>query len=259
VSSKVAALAFLALAGCVHSSAGSPKWASLFDGKSLDGWTPKISGYPLGEDPLGTFRAQDGAIRVSYERYTDGFRKRFGHLAYRAPLKSYRLRFEYRFTGQWLADVESWQQSNSGIMLHGQSPSTMGKDQSFPVSIEVQLLGAERTEPSPTANLCTPGTNVVINGSLETPHCMNSTSPIIPNGRWTKVEILVDRDGNFTHFVDGLQVMHYGGAQYDPGDPDAKKLIAAARGELRIRQGYIYLQSEGHPVEFRKVEMQTLR
>ena len=259
VRTAICALTLFALASCVHSPSEDSKWAPIFDGKSLDGWTPKISGYALGEDPLKTFRAQDGAIGVSYELYTDGFRKRFGHLAYRAPLKSYRLRFEYRLTGAPLPDVESWQQSNSGIMLHGQPPSTMTRDQSFPVSIEVQLLGAERSEPAPTANLCTPGTHVVMNGSLETTHCVNSSSPIIPNGRWTKIEIVVDREGNFTHFVDGRQVMHYGGAQYDPGDPDAKKLIAAAGGNLRIEQGYIYLQSEGHPVEFRKLEVQVLR
>ena len=259
VRTAICALTLLALTSCVHSPSEDPKWVPIFDGKSLDGWTPKISGYALGEDPLNTFRAQDGAIRVSYELYTDGFRKRFGHLAYRAPLKSYKLRFEYRLTGAPLPDVESWQQSNSGIMLHGQPPSTMTKDQSFPVSIEVQLLGAERSEPGPTANLCTPGTHVVIDGKLETTHCLNSTSPIIPNGRWTKIEILVDRAGNFTHFVDGRQVMHYGGAQYDPSDPDAKGLIASAGGQLRIEQGYIYLQSEGHPVEFRKLEMLALR
>jgi hypothetical protein len=255
----IGALTALVLTSCVHSPSDDAKWVPLFDGKSLEGWTPKISGYTLGEDPLDTFRVKNGAIQVSYDRYSDGFRKRFGHLAYRAPLKSYKIRFEYRLTGRPLPDVESWQQSNSGIMLHGQPPSTMTKDQSFPVSIEVQLLGAERTEPAPTANLCTPGTHVVMNGVLETTHCLNSTSPIVPNGRWIKIEILVDRAGNFTHFVDGGQVMHYRAAQYDPGDPDAKNLIAAARGNLRIEQGYIYLQSEGHPVEFRRLEVQVLR
>lgn len=230
----------------------------MFDGKTLNGWTPKISGYALGEDTMRTFRAEDGVIRVSYDRYGDGFKERFGHLAYRAPFGSYRLRFEYRLVGQSMPDVESWQQSNSGVMLHGQAPATMGKDQSFPVSIEVQLLGAARQDPAPTANLCTPGTNVVMGGKLETTHCINSTSPIIPNERWTRIDLTVDRDGNFTHLVNGVQVMTYGGAQYDPSDPDAQELIKAAGGKLQLSNGYIYLQSEGHPVEFRNVELQKL-
>ena len=251
-----AALLCLAATSCAHGPDGGA--ISLFDGKTLNGWTPKISGYALGEDTMRTFRAEDGVIRVSYDRYGDGFKERFGHLAYRAPFGSYRLRFEYRLVGQSMPDVESWQQSNSGVMLHGQAPATMGKDQSFPVSIEVQLLGAARQDPAPTANLCTPGTNVVMGGKLETTHCINSTSPIIPNERWTRIDLTVDRDGNFTHLVNGVLVMTYGGAQYDPSDPDAQELIKAAGGKLQLSNGYIYLQSEGHPVEFRNLELQIL-
>jgi hypothetical protein len=236
---------------------GDSGWRPLFDGRTLRGWTPKITGHELGEDPLRTFALKNGAIRVSYDRY-DRFGGRFGHLAYRMPFKAYRVRFEYRFSGRWLPDVENWQQSNSGIMLHGQAPETMARDQKFPVSIEVQLLGAERAEPSPTGNLCTPGTHVVMNGKLETTHCINSSSPIIPNGRWVKAEIEVDRAGNFTHFIEEQPVIRYSGAQYDPGDADAQPLIARAGGALQLGGGYIYLQSEGHPVEFRNIELKRL-
>jgi hypothetical protein len=254
---KRLALLLLSLPASCASSPEADGWRPLFDGRSLAGWTTKITGLPLGEDPLRTFRAEDGAIRVSYERY-DRFEKRFGHLAYRTPYSAYRLRFEYRFTGRWLPDVEPWQQSNSGIMLHGQPPETMTRDQLFPVSIEVQLLGAERAEPSPTANLCTPGTHVVMNGRLEKTHCINSAGPVLPNGRWVEAEIEVDRAGNFTHFVEGKPVLRYSAAQYDPEDADARPLIAAAGGKLAVSGGYIYLQSEGHPVEFRNIAIRPL-
>jgi hypothetical protein len=233
-------------------------WQPLFNGKDLDGWTPKITHHRVGEDPLGTFSVRDGAIRVSYDRYGGKFGGQFGHLAYRAPFSAYRLKLEYRFTGHWLPDVEPWQQSNSGVMLHAQPPATMTLDQKFPVSIEVQFLGAERAEPSPTGNLCTPGTHVVMKGRLEKEHCLNSKSPIIPNGRWVKVEVEVDRRGNFTHYIEGKAVHRYRGAQYDPDDEDAKPLIAAAGGRLPVTGGYIYLQSEGHPIEFRNVEIKSL-
>jgi hypothetical protein len=252
--------ALLIAAACAPAPApgADQGWVRLFDGRTLSGWTPKVTGYAAGENPLGTFSVRDGAIRVSYDRY-DAFRGRFGHIAYKSPFSAYRLRLEYRFTGKYLPDVEAWQQSNSGMMLHAQAPETMGRDQKFPVSIEVQLLGADRAEPSPTGNLCTPATNVIMNGKLETTHCINSSSPVYPNGRWIHAEVEVDRAGNFTHFIEGRPVLRYSGAQYDPTDEDAKPLIARAGGKLPISGGYIYLQSEGHPVEFRNIEIRELR
>jgi hypothetical protein len=258
VTRAAALLPLLILFGCAHSGGAQERWIQLFDGRTLNGWTPKISGLAVGEDPLRTFSAEGGAIRVSYDHYGGAFGKRFGHLAYRTPYAAYRLRWEYRFSGKWLRDVEPWQQSNSGIMLHGQPPETMTLDQKFPVSVEVQLLGAERAERAPTANLCTPGTHVVINNKLETTHCINSAGPVLANGQWIKAEIEVDRAGNFTHFVEGQPVMRYGGAQLDPADADAAPLIAARGGVLVVTGGTLYLQSEGHPVEFRNLELLPL-
>ena len=253
----IAPVLALLITSCATTPPDGGGWRRLFDGRTLDGWTPKITGHALGEDPLGTFRVKDGAIQVSYDRY-EKFAGQFGHLAYRAPFSAYRVRFEYRHSGRWLPDVENWQQSNSGIMLHGQPPETMGRDQKFPVSIEVQLLSAERAEPSSTGNLCTPGTHVVMNGKLETQHCINSSSPVIPNNRWVRAEIEIDRAGNVTHFIEGQPVLRYSAAQYDPTDPDAQPLIARAGGRLAVEGGHLYLQSEGHPVEFRNIELKPL-
>lgn len=233
------------------------KWQRIFDGRSLNGWTPKITGHAYGENVLDTFQAKNGALRVSYDRYTK-FDGKFGHIAYKRPVSAFRIRFQYRFYGKTLPDVEDWQHSNSGLMLLGQDPRTMTRDQKFPVSLEMQLLGAERPKPSPTANLCTPGTHVVMNGKLEKEHCINSTSPIFPNSRWVRAEAHVTRDGHVTHFIEGKPVMRYSAPQYDDSDADAKPLIAKAAGKLMIRRGYLYLQSEGHPVEFRNIELMEL-
>ncbi|MEO6360551.1 MAG: family 16 glycoside hydrolase, partial [Sphingomicrobium sp.] len=106
---------------------------------------------------------------------------------------------------------------------------------------------------------CTPGTNVVIDSKLVTEHCILSTSPVMANNQWIRAEFEVTKDGEVTHFINGTPVFHYSDPQYDPTDPDAKPLIAAAGGLLAVRKGYIYLQSEGHPVEFRHIEVMKLK
>lgn len=237
--------------------AGSERWQPIFDGRTLTGWTPKITGLLLGEDPRGMFRAEDGAIRVSYAGYPR-FGGEFGHLFFNRPLTAFRIRFEYRFSGNALQDAADWQHSNSGIMILGQAPQTIPRDQRFPVSLEVQLLGAQRPEVQPTGNLCTPGTNVVIAGRLVTEHCTLSSGPVVPNGRWVRAEVEVTRTGEITHFIEGVPVLRYGAPQYDPADPEARPLIAAAGGNLLISGGYISLQAEGHPIEFRKIELMEL-
>jgi hypothetical protein len=55
-------------------------WKSLFDGKTLNGWTTKIVGYPAGEDPSETFRVKDGAIVISYDKYGGDMKARWAHL-----------------------------------------------------------------------------------------------------------------------------------------------------------------------------------
>ncbi|MCI4591350.1 DUF1080 domain-containing protein [Sphingobium sp. BYY-5] len=237
--------------------APEPQWQPIFDGKSLDGWTPKITGHAVGEDPLHTFIVQHGAIRVSYAGYKS-FNGEFGHLFWKAPLKAYRIRFEYRFFGEDLPGIKVWQATNSGLMLHAQAPETMRRDQDFPVSLEMQLLGTPRPTEEPTGNLCTPGTTVVFEGKRDPRHCIPSSSPLMPVGRWTKAELEVLPSGEITHFIDGKAVLRYSDVELDPESEDAKPLIAAAGGALQLKQGYIALQSEGHPIEFRNIELQRL-
>ncbi len=233
------------------------EWIPLFNGKNLDGWTPKIRGYELGDNFADTFRVENGVIKVSYEKY-DKFQERFGHLFYKTPFSHYRLRVEYRFVGEQCPGGPGWAVRNSGIMIHCQDPKTMTKEQRFPVSVEVQLLGGLGKGPRSTANLCSPGTHVVMNGKLFTPHCTNSKSKTYDGDQWVTVEVEVHGSGNITHFVNGEPVLEYEQPQLDPQDPDAKRLIQDPQ-RLLIDSGYIALQSESHPCEFRKVELKILK
>ncbi len=231
-------------------------WIQLFDGKTLNGWTPKFTGLPLGTNYKHTFRAEGRMLRVSYDEY-DSFDGKFGHLFFDMPFASYRLRLEYRFTGTQCPGAPSWAFKNSGVMLHGQPPETMRRDQDFPVSIEAQLLGGDTTGQRPTGNLCTPGTHVVMGGELVTRHCTDSSSPTFRDEQWVELELEVNGGAIIRQFINGELVLEYEQPQLDPGDPDAQ-LLLANRSSLALDHGSISLQAEGHPIDFRKIEVLIL-
>ena len=252
---------FLRVTACVlvasiTSVAHADEWISLFNGKDLDGWTPKIRGHAFGENVADTFRVEDGMITVSYDGY-DAFDNKFGHLFYRTPYSHYRIRIEYRFVGEQAPGGPGWALRNSGVMLHCQPPETMTKDQEFPVSIEAQFLGGDGTNERTTCNVCSPGTHIVMEGELVTRHCNNSKSKTIHGDEWVTAEIEVNGGGTIRHFVDGELVLEYDQPQLDPTDKDAMPLF---KGDvLRLESGYIALQSESHPIQFRKVELLELK
>jgi len=236
-------------------SADNEGWVSLFNGNDLEGWQVKIAGYDLGDNYGDTFRVEDGILKVSYDQY-DEFGDRFGHLFYKDTFSNYRLRVEYRFVGEQAPGGAGWAFRNSGIMIHGQSPESMRKDQSFPVSIEVQLLSGNGTDPRSTANVCTPGTNIVMDGELITQHCTPSRSKTYHGDQWVTVEVEVHGNGTIKHIIDGEVVLEYEQPQLDENDGDAKSLIKD--GDKMLSGGTISLQSESHPVEFRRVEILPL-
>lgn len=246
-----------ALIAFAAASSQEPKWMDLFDGKSLNGWSAKIKGHELGDNFANTFRVRDGAIVVDYDGYDGKFDSRFGHLFYKTEFSNYIFRCEYRFVGKQLPDGPGWAYKNSGVMIHGQPASSMGKDQDFPVSSEVQLLGGDAEGERHTGNLCTPGTNVVFNGKLHTQHCTDSTSDTFRGDVWVQLEIEAHGNGKVIHRINGKEVIVYEQVQYDDRDPDAKRLIKD--GKLPISGGSISLQSESHPVEFRKIQIRELR
>jgi len=229
-------LAFVVMNQCGKSNEkpAAEEWISLFNGKDLNDWRIKIAGYELGDNYNNTFRVEDGVLKVSYDQY-EKFTNQYGHIFYKEPFSNYRIRIEYRFVGEQAPGGEGWAFRNSGVMLHCQAPETMSKEQSFPVSIEAQFLGGNGTDERSTANLCTPGTNVVINGELVTTHCNNSTSPTFHGDQWVTMEAQVHGSGMIKHFINGELVMQYAQAQYDTTEADAKKLFQG--GDLLISNG----------------------
>ncbi len=231
------------------------EWVDLFNGKNMDGWTVKIAGHDAGDNYKNTYRVEDGILKVSYDEY-EKFNGKFGNLFYKQSFSHYVLRVEYRFTGKQVPGGPGWAFRNSGVMVHSQSVESMSKDQKFPASIEVQTLGGDGKNKRTTGNLCTPGTNVVIDGKLRTDHCVTSTSETYHGDQWVTLEIEVRGNESIKHIVNGKTVMTYQQPQLDPRDKDAKKLIKD--GKVQLSEGYIALQAESHPVEFRKVQIKLL-
>jgi 3-keto-disaccharide hydrolase len=253
-----AALILAALSGAAgRAEAPQDEWIALFNGKNLDGWTPKFAGFELGENYGNTFRVEEGVLKVVYDKDKyEKFGDRFGHLFYKESFSNYRIRVEYRFVGEQSTAAPGWAFRNSGIMVHGQPAESMEKDQPFPVSIEVQLLGGKETGERSTANMCSPGTHIVLDGKLTTTHCINSKSKTYRGDQWVTVEVEVRGSKSIKHFVEGQEVMSYTEPQLDDGDKYAKKLIKD--GKKLLDRGTISLQAESHPVEFRKVELKKL-
>jgi hypothetical protein len=231
-------------------------WIQLFNGKDLDDWQIKFTGYELGYNLNNTFRVENGLLRVRYDDW-DEWDGQFGHIFYNGEFSHYRLRVEYRFVDEQVKGGPGWAFRNNGLMLHGQSAGSMEVDQDFPVSIEVQLLGGNGTDERSTMNLCTPGTNVVMDGVLVEQHCINSGSKTFHGDQWVSVEVEVRGGEIIRHFVVGEEVLSYEKPQLDPREQYYDKLLAEY-GDSIITGGTISLQAESHPTDFRKIELLIL-
>lgn len=247
-------IAFLLTANLAFAQKG---WINLFNGKDLKDWNIKIAKHDYNENFENTFYVEDGLLKVKYDGY-ENFNQQYGHIFYKTPFSYYLLKIEYRFTGAQAKGGEGWAIRNSGVMLHAQAPHTMLKNQDFPISLEAQFLGGNGTDLRPTGNVCTPGTTVEVKDQLFKPHCLNSTSKTYHGDQWVTSEILVLGDEMIKHMINGDTVLTYskpkiGGGNVANFDPKIKEDGKA------LTSGYIALQSESHPVEFRTVKLFNLQ
>lgn len=235
-------------------TADKKDWIQLFNGKNLDGWTIKIAKHQLGENFNDTFRVENGLLRVMYDKY-DTLDGQYGHLFYKDKFSYYLVAVEYRFIGEQVKGAPDWAYRNNGVMIHSQSAESMAFDQDFPTSIEVQLLGGDGTHDRPNGNVCTPGTNVVIDGALYTPHCYHLVAKTYHGNQWVRVVAEVYGSEHLTHYVEGIPVVTYSKPQL--GGELKSPLFKGRDGEI-LSEGFIALQAESHPTEFRKVELLNL-
>lgn len=228
------------------------KWVTLFNGKNLDNWTPKVVGHPLGENFGNTFRVADGILSTRYDQY-DSFNNRFGALYYNKKFTNYRLKVEYRFVGNLTPGAPSWGFRDGGIQYHCQDPASVALDQLFPVCLEFNLLGGNGKDDRANGEICASGIYVAMNGKRNSSYCTPPTVKRTFHGdQWVTAEIEV-RDGKITHYLNGEKVLEFENPRYDPGNINGKKFIID--GNDVVKDGYISLQSNSHPMDFRKIEI----
>ncbi len=242
---------------CKSSQTNKTSWIKLFNGKDLSDWIVKIHHHDAGVNFGNTFRAEDGMIKVRYDQYGD-FNDQFAHLYYKQPFSHFRFVVEYRFTGELQKGAPSYTMLNSGVMFHSQDPRSMPKEQNWPISVEMQFLaGLGDGKPRPTGNMCSPGTEIVYQGKMYEGHCLNSTSKTFNKDEWVRAELIVLGDSLVTHVINGDTVLQYtkptmGGGVVNGYDP------AIWQPGKPLTSGYIALQSEGQPIDFRNIELQNL-
>lgn len=249
----------LMFAGCSsHKETDNSEWISLFNGKDISDWIVKVHHHDPGVNFGNTFRVEDGMIKVRYDEYGE-FNDQFSHLYYKQPFSHFHLKLEYRFTGELQKGAPDYTLLNSGVMFHSQDPRGMLKEQNWPISVEMQFLaGLDDGQPRPTGNMCSPGTEIVYDGQLYDGHCLNSTSKTYDRDAWVTAELIVLGDSLITHIIDGDTVLQYNKPTMGGGVVNGYDSALWQPGEP-LKSGYIALQSEGQPIDFRNVVLRNLK
>jgi len=245
------------LLGCT-SAHKNDEWIVLFNGKDIDDWVVKINHHDVGDNFGKTFRVEDGMIKVRYDQY-GAFNDQFGHLYYKKPFSRFHLYVEYQFEGEHRNDAPDYTLLNSGIMFHALDPKTMAKDQDWPISVEMQLLaGLGDGQPRPTGNMCSPGTDIEFNGKLYDGHCLNSSSKTYSPSEWVTAELIVIEDSLITHIINKDTVLQYSKPTMGGGIVHGYDSALWHPG-MALKSGFIGLQSEGQPINFRNIKIRELK
>jgi hypothetical protein len=226
-------------------------WVALFNGRDLEGWVPKFSCHPLGENVKDTFRVEKGRLIVSYDNY-----KRlddlYGHLFYgKREFSHYWIRAEYRFVGKQVPGAPDWAWRNNGVMLHAQPPETMTLEQRYPISFELRLMGGKWLHRRPpTGSLCLNGTTMIYKGKRFSHAVIDSDAPSYAGDQWVLAEAEVEGSKLVRYFINGRQVLEYSDLQLEEAQPWSQTMARA--------QGFIAIQAESHPTEFLRIEVLSL-
>ncbi|MCW5911243.1 MAG: DUF1080 domain-containing protein [Cyclobacteriaceae bacterium] len=248
----------LLVVACKPGEKSAEAWIDLFNSKDLNDWTVKIHHHDAGVNFGNTFRVADNMIQVRYDAYGD-FNDQFAHLYYHKPFSKFHLKLEYQFTGELQRGAPDYTLLNSGVMFHSQDPRTMPKEQNWPISVEMQFLaGLGDGKPRPTGNMCSPGTDIVYEGKVYDGHCLSSSSKTYGKDEWVQAELVVWGDSLITHIINGDTVLQYSKPAMGGGVVNGYDSLVWKPG-MPLKSGYIALQSEGQPINFRNIRLRALK
>ena len=190
---------------------------------------------------------------MTYEDYPNGndFEGRCGLLYYDKYLTDYRVRLTYRFREPQAKNPVGWGKNNTGLMIFGIDPRTVTGDPEFPPLIEIQLLGTPSAGGSKNANLCQPGGMKVaklFDQAINDNSCHDSQSGTAPPAAdWVTVEAEVHVTGETKVF------------QYPNMTEPVLRISGPTYNGQPVLGGYLAIQSESQPIEFKDIELKELK
>ncbi|HEY9489744.1 MAG TPA: DUF1080 domain-containing protein, partial [Chryseosolibacter sp.] len=119
------------------------------------------------------------------------------------------------------------------------------------------LAGLGDGKSRPTGNMCSPGTEIVYNGQIYDGHCLNSSSRTFDKDKWVKAELIVHGDSAITHIIEGDTVLQYSKPTIGGGVVQGYDSTLWHPGRP-LKSGFIALQSEGQPIDFRNIQLKIL-
>jgi hypothetical protein len=85
-------------------------------------------------------------------------------------------------------------------------------------------------------------------------HCLASSADTFDGDQWVNITVVVLGGGSITHYAEGKKVLSYNNPELDV----ATAHISTEPNQARLSQGFIALQSESHPIDFRQVRLLNL-
>ena len=220
---------FVAITVAVAATTTLPAQAKpLFNRTDLAGWHADVPDADTIPGLASPFSVRDGLLVIAGEPR--------GHLISDSSYRNYRLEVEYRFSGK---------AGNAGVLIHASTPRALYK--MFPKSIEVQMESGNA------------GDFWCIVEDITVPDMLRRRGP---RENWGITE---GKGRRITHLVDGRE-QPLGEWNRIVVEAVGRTVTVWVNGTMMNRgtnatadRGQIAIQSEGAPVEIRKVELTPIR
>jgi hypothetical protein len=95
---------------------------------------------------------------------------------------------------------------------------------------------------------------VKIGGAVLEDKCSKSSGIAIPGNEWVTILAEVQGGAHVRQIVNGALVVEYTDLALNEKDADADRLLRSG-ADRALTAGYISIQANSHPIEFRRIEI----